>query len=163
MSQTLLATLALVVVTVYAAQQQRSIVSQQVAMIQNEVSSMATSVAVDRLEEMRSVAFDEHTRNGPVSSPSQLTPYPFLPDSQGDDIDDFHQVKLDTFRVVGTDTLRFRVETTVSYVDESNIEQLTTQRTKYKRAEAKIFSTTISSPDTIRIAQTYACGSRCQW
>jgi hypothetical protein len=163
MSQTLLATLALIIVTVYAAQQQRNIVGQQVAMIQNEVSSMATSVAVDRLEEIRSVAFDEHTRNGPISHPSQLTPYPFPPDTQGDDIDDFHLVKLDTFRLVGMDTLRFRVETTVTYVDESNIELVTLQRTKYKRAEAKVFSTTISAPDTIRIAQTYACGSRCQW
>ena len=163
MSQTLLATLALIVVTVYAAQQQRSIVGQQVAMIQNEVSSMATSVAVDRLEEIRSMAFDEHTRNGLVDSPSQLTPYPFTADTQGDDIDDFHLVKLDTFRLVGPDTLRFRVETVVTYVDEANIELSTHQRTKYKRAEATVFSTTVSSPDTIRIAQTYACGSRCQW
>jgi hypothetical protein len=163
MSQTLLATLALIVVTVYAAQQQRNIVGQQVSMVQNEVASMATSVAVDRLEEIRSVAFDEHTKNGPVSNPSQLTPYPFPPDTQGDDIDDFHLVKLDTFRVVGFDTLRFKVETVVTYANESNIELASTQPTKYKRAEAKVYSSTVSSPDTIRIAQTYACGSRCQW
>lgn len=163
MSQTLLATLALIVVTVYAAQQQRNIVGQQVSMIQNEVASMATSVAVDRLEEIRSVAFDEHTKDGTVFHPSQLTPYPFPPDAQGDDIDDFHLVQLDTFRLVGLDTLRFRVETAVTYVSESNIENAVTQQTKYKRAEAKVYSTTISSPDTIRIAQTFACGSRCQW
>jgi hypothetical protein len=163
MSQTLLATLALLIVTVYAAQQQRNIVGQQAAMIQNEVASMATSVAVDRLEEIGSMAFDEHTKDGPVFHPSQLTPYPFPPDAQGDDLDDFHLVKLDTFRLVGLDTLRFMVETSISYVNESNLELATTQSTKYKRAEAKVYSTTISFPDTVRIAQTFSCGSRCQW
>src|SRR5690625_2970349 len=114
-------------------------------MIQNEVSSMATSVAVDRLEEIRGMAFDEHTRNGPVNSPSQLTPYPFTADTQGDDIDDFHLVKLDTFRLVGPDTLRFRVETVVTYVAEANIDRSTHQRTKCKRAEATAYRTNSQS------------------
>lgn len=163
MSQTLLATLALVVVTVYAAGQQRNIVNQQVTMIQNEVASMATSVAVDRLEEIRSVAFDEHTKEGAVAGPSALTPFPFSSDAQGDDIDDFHEVKLDTFRAVGTDTLRFMVETTISYVSDVNPDQVVTTPSKYKRASAKVYSLTISNPDTVRIAQTYSCGSRCKW
>lgn len=159
----MLATLALVIVTVYAAQQQRDIVGRQIGMIQNELASMATGVAVDRLEEIRSVAFDERTKQGPVYEVSQLTPATFPGDTQGDDIDDFHGVRLDTLRIVGVDTLRFSVETTVSYVSESDIRQAIGTASKYKRADAKVYSTTIASPDTIRISQVYSCGSRCKW
>ena len=165
MAQTLYAVVALVIVTLFAFQQQRTMALEQAGMIRNEMAMQATGVGVDKLEEIGSRPYDEATRGEKkVSAASDLTPPPFEVDKgDNDDIDDFHADVGKAYRVAGRDTLWFWVRTTVSYASESDPEQPASTATKFKRATAEVVSLTVSLPDTITLSQSYACGSLCDW
>jgi hypothetical protein len=168
MTQTLLAMLALMLTLLFSYQQQRNVQHAQLSMIKNEVMSMATGVAVDRLEEIGSMAFDDATKGDvKLVSPSQLTlKANFLLDSPVDDMDDFDGSKVRRFRVVWADTLWYWLETQVNYASESNPDQEITDlnvRTKFKKASVKVYSANTGIRDTIRISQSFACGTKCAW
>lgn len=167
MPQTLLALAAMMMATLFALNQQRGIMQTRMTMMRNEVATAATGVAVDRLEEIRVMAFDEATRENAITSPLSLThPTGFTSDDPADDIDDFDGTVVDRFRVWMADTLWYRVETNVVYALESNpdtpVSNVNT-RTKFKKATVRVYSTTVANTDTITISQSFACGSRCDW
>lgn len=165
MSQTMLALLALMLASLFAVQQQRQTAEMRLAMIRSEVSTQSTGVAVDRLEEIGSMSFDEATiGNETLSAVDSLTAGPpFGSDAPGNDIDDFDGVTVDTFRVAGTQQLNFRMTSRVRYASEASFETEVASRTKVKKVTVKVFNLDIPNPDTVTISQSYVCGSRCNW
>ena len=165
MSQTMLGILALMLATMFAVQQQRHAAHTRMGMIRTEIGTQSTGVAVDRLEEIGSKAFDEATiGNVSYTTSDSLTAVSaFKLDAPGNDIDDFHGVTIDTFRVATSDTLWFRVQSTISYASETSPDQVVSGPTKVKKATVKVYNLTVPAPDTITLSQSYACGSRCNW
>jgi hypothetical protein len=170
MGQTQLALLALVVATMFALTEFRSLHGVQAAMIRNELSLAATGVAVDVLEEIGSMAFDENTFDqGKVTSPLGLTDLlAFGPgfDQPSNDVDDWHNTSIVRNRLVGSDTLRFAVNTVVRYADESDPTKPVASpstRTRFKITTVRVHSMLLASPDTVVLSRTYACGARCSW
>lgn len=165
MSQTLLAILALMLATMFSVQQLRHTAFTQLSMIRSEIGTQSTGVAVDRLEEIGSMAFDEATVGGVTITSSALltTGAPFGLDAPGNDIDDFDGATVDTFRLAGLDTLRFRIQSRVRYADPDDVGKEVSGPTKVKKATVKVYSLDIVAPDTITLSQSYSCGSRCNW
>lgn len=165
MSQTMLAILALMLATLFAVQQQRQTAEIRFGMIRSEISTQTTGVAVDRLEEIGSMAFDESVvGDETLASLASLTAGPpYAADAPGNDLDDFHAVTVDTFRVAGTQKLNFRMTSTVRYASESDFQQEVGGPTKVKKVTVKVYSLDIPNPDTVRLSQSYVCGSRCNW
>lgn len=169
MQQSLLALLALLLAMLLSVQQQRRTAEQQLTVIRNEVGVMATGIAVDRLEEVSALAFDENTRAGAkVSTPLGLTLPAYFGagvDTPSDDVDDTHAVVVDTLRVVDADTLWFRIQTRVAYADPADPDAEVAGPTKFKRVSVKVYNTNLTPAfvDTIRLSQSVACGSACEW
>lgn len=169
MQQTLLALLALLLVMLLSVQQQRRTAEQHLAIVRNEVGVMATSIAIDRLEEVSALAFDENTRfDATLAAASALTPtgqFGAGQDTPSDDIDDMHEVVVDTARAVGGDTLHFRVYTRVAYADPDDPDTETASRGKFKRVSVRVHNLNLAPAfvDTVRLAQSVACGSACAW
>jgi hypothetical protein len=168
MVQTLMTLMALMTAMLFIFNQQRHAMHAEMTMLRNEVMAQATTVAVDRLEEIGALAFDERTK-GEVSlaSTNDLTnAATFTADAPPiDDIDDFDGASVLQFRVAWHDTLWFRVETDVAYAQEANPGQAVvgTTRTKFKKATVRVVSLSLALSDTIQLAQSFACGSKCNW
>lgn len=162
----MLAILAMMLVGTYALNQNQRVARMEMNMIRNEVATIASGVGLDRLEQISVKAFDQATKEGKIASASELTPYDFPDDTQGDDVDDFHEAShIDTV-MIGSHELQFKVYTTVRYAKETDPNQPVaddTKKTKYKRARASVHSLTVPLPDSIVVYQTYACGDRCDW
>jgi hypothetical protein len=155
--------------TFFAYQQQRSVMQTRLDMVRNEVETAATGVAVDRLEEIGVMAFDDATKGGDeVASANFLTSAAaFVNDAPPiDDIDDFDNSIIQSFRVYAGDTLWFGVEADVQYANEVQTDQAVAdpaQITKYKMVTVKVYSLSIANVDTVRLSQTFSCGSKCAW
>ncbi len=169
MPQTLLALAAMMMATLFALNQQRGIMQTRMSMMRNEVATAATGVAVDRLEEVRSMAFDEATKGeGKIFSSTELTSKPTFTDDAPpiDDIDDFDGSSVERFRVWMSDTLRYGVETVVAYAEEGSPDTPISdpnQRSKFKKATVKVYSLDVEHVDTVSISQSFSCGSKCAW
>lgn len=168
MTQTLLALLALSLAMLMVFNQQRDMLHIQSKILRNEVATQATAVAVDRLEEIGSMAYDESTKGGTtITAATQLTlKADFTTDAPVDDVDDFDDVSVERTRPTWVDTLRFRVESRVSYAEALDPGQevaTSTTRTKFKKVSVAVYALDLPRPDTIRIAQSFSCGSRCNW
>lgn len=168
MPQTLLALAAMMMATLFALNQQRGIMQTRMSMMENEVATAATGVAVDRLEEIRSMAFDDVVKgeDKAFSSSALTSKATFTDDAPPiDDIDDFDGAYVERFRVWQSDTLWFGVATVVRYADEDAPDTPVSdpnQHTKFKKATVTVSS--LSTPaDTISISQSYSCGSKCDW
>lgn len=166
MPQTILAILAMVVATLFAHHQQRSYVHTQLNAIRNEVALQGTGVAEDVLGEIGAMAFDRETEKlssgQKLSSPYELTSPPFEA-RQPKAIEDFHDQTLNRQRVFRGETLHFKVEVEVAYVDAGDMETEQTSQTKAKKATATVYNTDIKQPVKIRVARSYTCGSKCDW
>ncbi len=169
MPQTLLAIAAMMVATLFAFQQQRNVMQTRMQMIHSEIATAATGVAVDRLEEIGVMAFDEATKSGDkIYSSSSLTSMPTFTDDAPpiDDVDDFDGSLVERFRVYAADTLWYGVETTVRYASEAQPDDVVSdpnQRTKFKKATVKVYSLNYARVDTISLSQSFSCGSKCDW
>ncbi len=128
MPQTLLAFLAMMIVTLLSMNQQQSLLRAYEAMLDDEMEVMAGSIALQAMEVIQARAFDSATIAGPVTDPSALTAPPFATDNgcslRGlntlcDDVDDFHMMTPDTlsFSLRGGLTYRFSVTAEVRYID----------------------------------------------
>jgi hypothetical protein len=167
----MLAVLSMVVTTLFAFNQHRNVLSTRLNMVREDMAIRSTGVAVDVLEEIGSMSFDEATRDKIVSSSSELTSlYGTIEgetnsiESGGtNDIDDFNGATLDRYRELKGQNIGFRAEASVSYVDPSDNSTAVTYPTKLKKVTIKVYSTNIARPDTIYLSQLYACGSRCSW
>ncbi|MEM1128870.1 MAG: hypothetical protein AAGI71_19660 [Bacteroidota bacterium] len=131
MSQTLYAILALMMMATYSFNiAQKQIASQQ-RIITREVEEMAATVALEKIEAIRSRDFDAAVSDGRVDGDAgdlDEFSYPFTASGNNcrifgggnvcDDIDDFHaQQTLTEPFVFGADTVYFEVNFDVQYVD----------------------------------------------
>jgi hypothetical protein len=169
MPQTLLALAAMMMATLFALNQQRGIMQTRMSMMRNEVATAATGVAVDRLEEVRAMSYDEATKGeDKIFSPAALTSKPTFTDDAPpiDDIDDFDGSYVERFRVWKSDTLWYGVATAVTYAEESAPDVPLadpTHRSKFKKATVTVSSLNVDGMDTITISQSFSCGSKCAW
>lgn len=169
MPQTMLALLAIMMAALFSLNQQRGIMQTRMNMMRNEVASAATGVAVDRLEEVRSMAFDEATKGEDkvISSTALTSKATFTDDAPPiDDVDDFDGSYVKRYRVWMGDTLWYGVETDVVYALETQPDTPVTDintRTKFKKTSVKVYSLDIAKVDTITLSQSFSCGSKCNW
>ena len=180
MPQTLLALLALAVATLFATQQQRYAVNSQLNKVRGELAVQSTAVAEDVLNMIGSMAFDEATADqdaAPLTSSYQLTRTDdFGPgEGQPNDIDDFHESIADEYKVrsiqrvdpetgaVTVTPLYFEVDVRITYADEEDLDTSQSAKSKVKKAVVTVYSTDISNPDTVQLARSFVCGSKCDW
>ncbi len=167
MPQSLLALLAMMVVSLYSFHQQENILRMRASMIRDEIAHNATAVAIERLDEIGTLAFDEGTKGGDIHQASELTVrdqdgrYP--QDTPADDLDDFDGVIVPRVRLTSLDTLHYDVRTRVVYVSEVDGNTEVDVATRYKKATATVYLLDTAQPDSIYLSQVYACGSRCDW
>jgi len=170
----MLAVLSMVVTTLFAFNQHRNVLSTRLNMVREDMAIRSTGVAVDLLEEIGSMAFDEATRDDIVASSSELTSLEPIGDLQNvtnpsleaggtNDIDDFNGAVLTRYRELKGKDIGFQAESVVTYVDPLDNTTEVTYPTKLKKVTIKVYSTSIARPDTIYLSQLYACGSRCSW
>lgn len=180
MPQTLLALLALAVATLFATQQQRYAVNSHLTQMRGELAVQSTAVAEDVLNMIGSMAFDEATVDqdaAPLTLSYQLTNVAdFGPgEGQPNDIDDFHESISDEYKVrtiqrvdpetgaTVSNTLYFDVDVKVTYADENDLDTPQTAKSKVKKVVVTVFSKDISHPDTVQLARSFVCGSKCDW
>lgn len=178
MGQSLYAIVAMMVVSLFAVHQQRNALRVQLNMIDSEVATVASGVAVERLEEIGALAFDQNTRGGTlVDSPGDLTPASEFGegyDRPVDDLDDFNGSVKEILRPLGgVDTLRFDATTEVEYVRESDTSLASSVPTKYKRVKVtvtvkgagmdRLYSSDGLAQRTVTLSQLFSCKSACQW
>ncbi len=178
MPQTMLAVLAMVVTTLFSFNQHRNVLGTRLNMVREDMAIRSTGVAVDLLEEIGSMSFDEATRDKTISSSSELTSVQRLDihnmnlenlgegsvESGGaNDIDDFNGAIIERHRELKGNDIGFRAESVVSYIDPIDNTSEVDYPTKLKKVTIKVYSTNIARPDTIYLTQLYACGSRCGW
>lgn len=164
MVQSMMALMALMLTLLFIFNQQQGIIRAERTLIRNEIAAQATSAAVDRLEEIGAMAFDRATVGGEhITDTTALTKPAFFGATSPQDIDDFHGADVVQEYVLWEDTLRFRVISTVTYAKESDPGQSTSRRTKFKKATVTVFSLDEPHPDTVRLSQSFSCGSLCKW
>lgn len=179
MPQTMLAVLSMVVTTLFAFNQHRNVLNTRLNMVKEDMAIRSTGVAVDVLEEIGSMSFDESTRDNSVDNSSDLTDVHETSFQQlaqyeqsvqenmesggANDIDDFNGAIMQRTRTLNEKTLGFRAEAIVRYVDPIDSSTEVNYPTKLKKVTIKVFSQNIARPDTIYLSQIFSCGSRCNW
>lgn len=147
MTQTIYALLALVMLSLLSVSQQSAILSDYRTMLSEELEVMGSGVALQAMEYIATKAFDEEsTDGGTISSTSDLSTMPF---STGrdcafsgiadacDDLDDFHSMQAEYIDfIIGTDTLQFQVDASVTYLDSNR--NATTTRTYVKEVTVTV-------------------------
>ena len=169
MPQSLLAIAAISILSLFVFQQQQSAIYVQRTMVEAAVAVMSNGVAVERLSEIRTMHYDQATRDyGVVDSPlllSQRSNFGPSRDTPNDDIDDFDGAVKDVERIIGTGTLTFRVESQVTYAEEGDpsSESKSSLPTKYKKVTVKVYNLDLAEADTVEISQSFSCKEACQW
>lgn len=163
--QTLTTLMALMLTILYVFNQQQHLLHAEWTLVRNEVMTQATSVAVDRLEEIGAMAFDEETVGGTsLTSAAQLTPAAsFHVAVPPNDLSDFHGADVVRKRLVWEDSLSFAVQTTVAYAEEAAPDEEAAAPTKFKKVTVVVYPLNDVRADTVRLSQTFACGSLCAW
>ncbi len=138
MSQTLMAMLALAVVTTFAMNVQQKHMHVQRTTIQREIAEMAASSALEAMEIIRAREFDQAVVNGTATgSVADLALFSYEGSTDHfqtgrackvfgtgtdvcDDVDDFHKMQTATRPfVMGSDTIFFHIDVEVFYVDDT--------------------------------------------
>ncbi|MEM6784318.1 MAG: hypothetical protein AAF624_11365 [Bacteroidota bacterium] len=122
MPQTLSALFALGAAILLALNMQQSSVKTKMDLVNEEVTSFASSVALDVLGHIGAQSFDAATESATVTDASNLSSLPFSTGkgyASADDIDDFHQMQTYTY-VSDYDGMTFEVDATVEYVSETD-------------------------------------------
>ena len=162
MPQTLLAFLAMILVTAFSLVYQRSMIDSRKQMIQDEMETLASGVALELFEYIGSRDFDAQTANGTVTpenpDPALLTPLPFsgvATFEEAQDIDDFHGLSFTrTFRVDDV-TFDFDVTVEVYYVDPQEPEEAMSTPTLAKKVVLTLTNKHMIRPLTISRVFTY--------
>ncbi len=166
MPQSMYVIIALMILSLFVYHQRRTAIEMQGAMVQSAVEVLGNGVAVERLSRIRSMSFDQATKGIFIDAPAKLTlPANFGPnqDMANDDVDDFGGALQDIYRVVGTDSLGFRVASYVTYASENDPSQGVVGPTKYKKVTVKVYSLDLADADTVRISQALSCKNACNW
>jgi len=184
MPQTFLALAAIGILTFLSLQQGRHAMRTQTEKVDIEVTTMATQVGIDRLNEMRLLAFDEATKANRILSSSELStllPLPSDPehlfdslqvrrDAHGtdpdvadDDLDDFDAVTNTVSRTTRLDTLHFSVDSVVGYVQDISAGTASTSQTTLKQVSIRVTALGVQPAVSVTLSQLFSCGSRCDW
>ena len=134
---------------------QRASVTAKVQVINNEMETIASGVALEVLDYVGSKPFDTATALGPVENASELTPLPFssgLAFEEADDLDDFHHIELHTLPEFDFD---FTVDLTVEYVEENDPAVIATTQTFAKKVTVTITNAYLQTPVTLSQVYTY--------
>lgn len=171
MPQTLIAILAMVITTLFAFNQHKSVLTSRMNMIRQDVSMRATGVAVDVMEEIGAMAFDDATKTGKASDANLLSDLPLALDSSDveqdesggvDDIDDFNGLTILRTRTHGAQTMNFEARPRINYVSSDGT-TIVEVPTKFKRVSITVVASDFVFPDTVKLSQVFSCGTRCDW
>jgi hypothetical protein len=144
--------LGLTVITVNATFSQHGMVLEK-----TEVGVYATSLATSLIQEATGKAFDENTVDTVANSLNDFTHLAYLGPESGevypafDDFDDYNGL-VRTFDVQGTDI--FTVRATVYYVQDTNPNTVSANRTYHKRIDIAVAGS--SSADTVRMSTIFS-------
>ena len=129
MKQTLLAFLAVTLISLYSIHQRRSLMHAQNNVYAREIETVATDLALSKLAEISALAFDEQdvgtsglirTTTDSLTTANDLGPELGETVADFDDVDDYHGYqKLDVRRQLGEESFRFQMDVQVAYVDVS--------------------------------------------
>jgi MSHA pilin protein MshD len=119
----------------------------------SKIGILATSIGTSLIEEASKLAFDEKTKVNPVNNLNYLTPVLSLgQDSAGvfDDFDDFNNyTQEDTIY-----TIPFHTKCIVTYINPTNPDAASSNRTWHKKLTVKISSD--FSKDTLELSTIYS-------
>ena len=73
MPQSMIAILSMMIASLFAYNQHRNALTMRMEMISQDMELRSSNVAVDLMEEIGSMAFDDATKAGSISSASELT------------------------------------------------------------------------------------------
>lgn len=184
MPQSLLAIAAIAIITFLTLHQKRHAILTQTEKVGIEITTMATQVGVDRLNEMRRLAFDEASkgeRNASLEELSNLLPlssdpeYLFdsfperhdahssLPDVAFDDLDDFDAVTYIVSKTARLDTVQFRIDSVVGYMQDTDSGTASAVPTGLKQVVIRVTALGVRPEASVTLSQLYSCGTRCVW
>ena len=132
---------------------QRVSLSAKIQVIDNEMETIASGVALEVLDYVGSKPFDAATALGEVEDESELTTLPFstgMSYEEADDIDDFHQIETHSLPEFEFD---FDIDITIEYVDENDPEVIATSQTFAKKVTVTINNGYLKSP--VQLSQVY--------
>ena len=134
---------------------QRASLSARVQVIDNEMETIASGVALEVLDYVGSKPFDAATALSEVENESELTALPFstgMSYEEADDIDDFHQIETHSLSEFEFD-IDIDIDISVAYVDENNPEVIATSQTFAKKVTVTINNGYSESP--VQLSQVY--------
>ncbi len=153
MRQTIMGLLGLMIAMLLSLNVQRASLTAKAQVIDNEMETIASGVALEVLDYVGSKPFDAATALAEVEDESELTALPFstgMSYEEADDIDDFHQIQTYTFPEFDFD---FEIDITVEYVDENDPEVVATSQTFAKKVTVTINNEYLESP--VQLSQIY--------
>jgi len=124
----------------------------------SEVEISAVTLAQDLIEDAKLRAFDEATEDGniPINIPGDFTAAPFPQTTATDrsmiaNFESFHGYS----ETIDTGLGAYSLKAEVDYVLASNLNQVTTTKTRHKRLTVTITNPSITSPITIQYTRTF--------
>lgn len=157
MPQTTLAILAIMLTTFLALSQQRTVLRGYESMVDDEMETMGSGIALQVMEYVGTKAFDEETKDGDVSSTSDLSGSGSFGPGEGsgtrcdvvppisesgsysscDDLDDYHDMEWEEVPFpLRDDTVRFEVSVRVFYMNED--QERVTYQTNRKEVVVRV-------------------------
>ncbi|NND71606.1 MAG: hypothetical protein HKN43_08505 [Rhodothermales bacterium] len=163
----MIAILSMMIASLFAFNQHRSALSTRLGMISQDLEMRATSVAVEHLEHIGSLAYDSGTLLGAATDPSELTRLDSSYRSSGDlpgalSISDFHNSAVEVTRLKNGKAIIFDVATSITYIDGSTFEDTSTP-TKIKKVTVTVGGINTDLVKPVRVSEVFACGSECNW
>jgi len=153
LGQSLFAMGALLILSLTILRMNNNILSTDETVMDSKIGILATSIGTSLIEEASKLAFDEQTKVNPVNDLNGLTPVLSLgQDILGvfDDFDDFNNyTQHDTIY-----TIPFNTRCIVTYIDPTNPNGSSTNRTWHKKLTVKIASD--FSKDTLELSTVYS-------
>ena len=180
----MLAIVAIGIVTFLSLQQSRHAILTQTEKVDIEITTMATQVGIDRLNEMRSLAFDEATKGDRNASPGEMAnllplssdpehlfdsfrerqeAHSSVPDAADDDLDDFDAVTYSVSKTALQGTVRFSIDSVVGYVQDTDSGTASAVPTGFKKVVIRVTALGIQPTASVTLSQLYSCGTRCVW
>ena len=135
MKQTTLAFLAVLMITLYSANQQRSLIHAQNGRYAREIEMAATDLALAKLAEIGRLAFDEGDADGDQRirldvdgltdaddfGPDGQEAAPADPHHPYDDVDDYHGLRANVAHALNDETFAFRLDVRVAYAEVEGV------------------------------------------
>lgn len=158
MSQSLLTIAAMMLLTTVSVRVNSSVLMSQDISQNSKFGIAAVSLATSQIEAASSLAFDENSKDNPLTATTSLT----VPGSLGrepgettpatfDDIDDYNNY---SFVDSTQNSALYRVWVNVTYADPSNLNVVSSSRTWHKKITVNV--TSVSMTDTVRVSSIFS-------